>query len=79
LVSLYSGGNLEVFDTESATPWVHPDDLRRHGALYVLDDDDAIPAGVTHVIEFDLLAGNQKGRAPRTIKLGILMPELQCE
>jgi len=79
LVSLYSGGSLEVFDTESATPWIHPDDLRRHGALYVLDDDDAIPAGVTHVIEFDLLAGNLQGRAPRTIKLGVLMPELQCE
>jgi 4-amino-4-deoxy-L-arabinose transferase-like glycosyltransferase len=79
LVSLYSGGNLEVFDTESATPWVHPDDLRRHGALYVLDDDDDVPAGVTHLIEFDLLAGNRQGRSPRTIKLGILMPELRCE
>ena len=79
LVSLYSGGSLEVFDTESATPWVHPDDLRHHGALYVLDDDDVVPAGVTHLIEFDLLADNRQGRAPRTIKLGILIPELRCE
>jgi 4-amino-4-deoxy-L-arabinose transferase-like glycosyltransferase len=78
LVSLYSGDKLEVFDTEAATPWVREDDLRRSGALYVLDDDDVVPAGVTHLVEFDLLAGHQPARAPRTIRLGILMPEHPC-
>jgi hypothetical protein len=79
LVSLYSGGSLEVFDTESATPWINPDDLRRHGALYVLDDDDAVPAGVTNVIMFDLVpVGRRGGRPGKTIKLGVLPPAVAC-
>ena len=78
LVSLYSGGRLEVFDTESATPWVRPDDLRQRGALYVLDDGDAVPAGVTHVIAFDMVPGDRRGRPAKTIKLGIMMPAQEC-
>jgi hypothetical protein len=78
LVSLYSGGRLEVFDSEKATPWIHPDDLQRSGALYVLDGDDAVPPGVTHVIEFDLVRGNRHGRPPRTIRLGIQLPQRPC-
>ena len=78
LVSLYSGGRLEVFDSESATPWVRPDDLRRHGALYVLDDSDAVPAGVTDVILFDVVLGDRRGRPAKTIKLGVLLPLQPC-
>lgn len=79
LVSLYSDGDLEVFDTEAATPWVRADDLRRRGALYVIDGGDAVPAGVTHVIAFDLVPGNRQGRAPKTVRLGVQMPEQACE
>ncbi|MEP7101733.1 MAG: glycosyltransferase family 39 protein, partial [Burkholderiales bacterium] len=79
LVSLYSGGSLEVFDTESATPWVHPEDLKRQGALYVLDDDDAVPAGVTNVIMFDVVPGDRRGRPAKTIKLGVLPPQQICK
>jgi hypothetical protein len=79
LVSLYSGGRLEVFDSEKATPWIHPDDLQRSGVLYVLDDiDDAVPQGVTHVIEFDLVRGNRHGRPPKTIRLGVQLPQQPC-
>lgn len=78
LVSLYSGGSLEVFDTESATPWVHPADLKRQGALYVLDDDDGVPAGVTNVILFDVVLGDLHGRPAKTIKLGVLPPAAPC-
>lgn len=79
LVSLYSGGRLEVFDNESATPWIRPDDLRRQGALYVVDDGDAVPAGVTNVILFDLVLGDLRGRPAKTIKLGVLVPAAPCE
>jgi hypothetical protein len=79
LVSLYSGGHLEVFDTESATPWVRPDDLHRRGALYVLDEHDAVPPGVTDVIAFNLVPGNRHGRPSKTIKLGVMRPEQPCD
>ena len=78
LVSLYSGGRLRVFDTERNTPWVRPEDLQRRGALYVLDANDAVPAGVTNVIAFDLVPGDRRGRPARTIKLGVLMPRQAC-
>ncbi len=77
LVSLYSGGSLEVFDTASATPWVKPADLLDRGALYVLDDED-VPAGVTNVIRFDIVLGDRRGRPAKTIKLGVLPPRQVC-
>ncbi|MDP9043414.1 MAG: glycosyltransferase family 39 protein [Pseudomonadota bacterium] len=79
LVSLYSGGSLEVFDTESATPWVHPEDLHRRGALYVLDQGDAVPPGVTDVVTFNLVPPSRaRGLSPKIIKLGILRPTGPC-
>ena len=78
LVSLYSGGNLAVFDTASATPWVHPDDLEREGALYVLEGDDPVPANVTHLIAFDLIPGDRHRPAARNIRIGLLLPRLPC-
>ena len=79
LVSLYSGGRLEVFDSANATPWVNPDDLRRRGALYVLDAEDAVPAGVTNVISFDLVRGDPHGLPAKAIRLGLLMPRQPCD
>lgn len=78
LVSLYSGGSLEVFDTASATPWVDPEDIQRKGALYVLDESDDVPPGVTNVIAFDVVLGDLHGRPRKTIKLGVLKPRLPC-
>ena len=78
LVALYSGGELEVFDTANATPWVHPSDLRRDGALVVLDQQDAVPPGVSHIVDFDLVPGDRHGRPAKTIRLGILMPRQAC-
>ena len=78
LVSLYSGGSLKVFDSESATPWVRAEDVRRRGAIYVLDDDDVVPAGVTNVILFDVVPGDRHGRPAKTIRLGVLPPALPC-
>ena len=78
LVSLYSGGRLEVFDTENATPWVRFEDLQQHGALYVLDEDDAVPPGVTHVVEFDLVPGVHGAAPAKIIRLGVLMPQRAC-
>ena len=79
LVSLYSGGNLAVFDTASATPWVRPEDLQREGALYILESNDAVPAGVTRVIGFDLVPGDRRIPPARSIRLGILMPKVPCQ
>lgn len=79
LVSLYSGGRLQVFDTESATPWVRPEELHQRGALYVLEADDPVPAGVTDIVTFDLVPPRRAaGHTPRIVKLGILMPAPGC-
>jgi hypothetical protein len=74
LVSLYSGGRLVVFDSVSATPWVRTDAVQQRGALYVLDANDAVPAGVTNVVAFELVPGNRS----KTIKLGVLLPQVAC-
>lgn len=76
LVSLYSGGRIQVFDSERATPWVRPDDLRRDGALYVLDEGDAVPAGVTNRMVFDLVPG---GLPQKTLTLAVRLPAQPCE
>jgi len=68
-----------VFDSANATPWVNPDDLRRRGALYVLDAKDAVPAGVTNVISFDLVRGDPHGLPAKAIRLGLLMPRQPCD
>ena len=79
LVSLYSGGQLQVFDSEQATPWLDPEDLRRRGALYVIDEGDVVPAGVTNVVAFDLVRGDRHGRPAKRIKLGALLPLQACQ
>lgn len=79
LVSLYAGGDLKVFDSAQATPWVDPEDLRRAGALYVLDEHDAVPTGVTRVVPFSLVPGDLHGRTPKIVRLGVLLPQQVCE
>ena len=74
LVSLYSGGRVQVFDSDRATPWVRAEDLQRDGALFVLDEGDAVPAGVTNLMVFDLVPG----RPGKTLTLGVRMPGRPC-
>ena len=78
LVSLYSGGQVQVFDSERATPWVRTEDLQRDGALFVLDPGDPVPPGVTHLLAFDLVAGNQTGPRANTLTLGVRLPARPC-
>ena len=78
LVSLYSGGKIQVFDSDRATPWVRAEDLQRDGALFVLDEGDAVPAGVTNLMVFDLVPGNRLGLARRTLTLGVRLPARPC-
>ena len=77
LVSLYSGGQIQVFDSERATPWVRAEDLARDGALFVLDDGDPVPAGVMNVVVFDL-APHHAGLARKTLRLGVRLPAHPC-
>ncbi len=78
LVALYAGGKLSVFDSAAATPWVRADDLRREGALYVLDGDDPVPPGVTNIIPFPIALGDRSGRPAKTLRIGIRIPEMSC-
>ena len=78
LVSLYSGGKVQVFDSDRATPWVRAEDLQRDGALFVLDEGDAVPAGVTNLMLFDLVP-NRVGLAGKTLTLGVRLPAQPCE
>lgn len=79
LVALYSGGRLAVFESEAATPWVLADDIKRRGALYVLAEGDEVPAGVTNLVDFDVVPGDRHGRPAKTLRLGTLLPERTCQ
>jgi 4-amino-4-deoxy-L-arabinose transferase-like glycosyltransferase len=78
LVSLYAAAHPQFFDGETATPWIRPEDLQRRGALVVLDDNDAVPPGVDHIVGFDLVPGDRSGRPAKTLRLGVLMPQKPC-
>jgi hypothetical protein len=77
LVSLYSGGQVMVFDSDRATPWVRPEDLQRDGALFVLDQGDPVPDGVISVVPFDLVP-NRPDLAHRALRLGVQLPARPC-
>jgi hypothetical protein len=78
LVSLYSGGHIQVFDSDHATPWVRAEDLQRDGALFVLDAGDPVPPGVTNLLVFDLVPANRLGLTGKTLTLGIRLPARPC-
>lgn len=79
LVSLYSGGHIQVFDSDRATPWVRAEDLERDGALFVLDEGDAVPEGVTDLMVFDLVPPNRLGLKGKTLTLGVRLPAKPCD
>ena len=79
LVSLYSGGRIQVFDSDRATPWVRPEDLQRDGALFVLDEGDPVPPGVTNLKVFDLVPSRKRAGLPaKTLTLGVRLPAHPC-
>jgi 4-amino-4-deoxy-L-arabinose transferase-like glycosyltransferase len=79
LVSLYSGGRIQVFDSDRATPWIKPEDLQRDGALFVLDPGDPVPPGVTDLLPFHLVAGSKLARPRETLTLGVKLPQQPCD
>jgi hypothetical protein len=58
---------------------VQPEDLRRLGALYVLNENDAVPAGVVAVLPFELVRGDRFGKPARTVRIGVLPPLESCD
>ena len=79
LVSLYSGGQIQVFDSDKATPWIRPDDLQRDGALFVLDDGDPVPPNVGNLLVFDFVPGDRlKGRPAKIVTFGVRLPAKPC-
>lgn len=78
LVSLYSGGHIQVFDSDHATPWLRAEDLQRDGALFVLDEGDTVPPGVTNLLVFDLVPSNRLGLKGKTLTLGVRLPARPC-
>ena len=78
LVSLYSGGHIQVFDSDHATPWLRAENLQRDGALFVLDEGDPVPPGVTNLLVFDLVPNNRLGLKGKTLTLGVRLPAQPC-
>jgi hypothetical protein len=79
LVSLYSGGRIQVFDSDRATPWVRPEDLQRDGGLFVLDEGDAVPPSVGDLKVFHLVPEkNPLGLTGKTLTLGVRLPAKPC-
>ena len=78
LVSLYSGGVIQVFDSVRATPWIKPEDLERDGALFLLDPGEPVPPGVTHLLPFELVPDSKFARPLETLTLGVKLPAAPC-
>jgi hypothetical protein len=78
LVALYADGPrrwpLQLFDSERATPWVAATELKHAGAVYVLNAADAVPPGLSHLVQFQLVPG----RTDKIICLGLRMPMPPC-
>jgi hypothetical protein len=74
LVSLYSGGQISVFENEQPTPWVSLFDLKTSGALYIFESEATVPKNIRHLINLKLIP-NQDEKA---IKIGLLFPEKPC-
>jgi hypothetical protein len=45
----------------------------------VLDAGDAVPAGLTNIMAFDLAPGDRLGRPAKTITLGVQLPAQPCK
>jgi len=78
LVSLYSGGTAAVFEGATESPWIDPLDMRRLGALYVVEGEQALPHGIAPALRFSLAPDEKTGRKARSITIGVQPPEQPC-
>ncbi len=76
MISVYSGGTARVLEDGdfAKSPWIHPDDLRRLGAVHVATDPRLLPARGSALVNFMDVAAVSP--APRTrIYWAIVTPE----
>jgi hypothetical protein len=78
MASLYSPVHPQVFDSPAATPWVSTAALERDGMLYVVDEDDTLPAGVQPPKVFNLVLDEQVHKLAKTIRFAVKLPAAPC-
>ena len=78
MASLYSPVHPQVFDSPAATPWVSTAALERDGMLYVVDEDDTLPAGVQPPKVFNLVLDEQVHKLAKTIRFAVKLPAALC-
>lgn len=83
LVALYGGRTLgkfpTVFTNASATPWIRDDDLVRNGALWVLPEGQALPAGLTVATILDLGHPDTRYIKSRSVTIAVQLPQISCD
>lgn len=78
MVSLHTDRHPKVYDTLAATPWIAPESLGRDGVLYVVDEDDVLPAGLEVPEVFALVLDERAKRLPKTIRIAMRPPAIPC-
>jgi len=78
LISLYSGGTAAVFEGATESPWIDPAEMRRQGALYVVEGEQPLPRGIAPALRFSLAPDEKTGRGARSITIGVQPPEQRC-
>ena len=78
LASVYSVEHPKVYDSPVATPWVAPAALAQDGVLYVVDEDDVLPAGLETPEVFTLVLDESGHRLPKTIRFAMRAPQRAC-
>lgn len=74
LVSVYARQFPVVFTGAVETPWVTPEQLNREGALYVLDQNTALPADVTAPLRWSLVSGSPE----KYVQFALRLPAKAC-
>lgn len=78
MVSLHIDQHPKVYDIPAATPWIAPERLARDGVLYVVDEDDVLPAGLEVPEMFALVLDERAKRLPKTIRFAAHPPAQPC-
>jgi hypothetical protein len=77
LVSLHTGGTAAVYEGALQSPWIDAEDLKRSGAILVLQPAEVLPPGLVSPIAFPL-AVDSASDLSQSLTLAVKAPEVDC-
>lgn len=76
LVSAFTKEFPSVYSSAEATPWIRPEQIQKHGILYVLDMNTAMPTDAVPVTRWFLSPGTPS--SGKYVQLAVKLPERPC-